>query len=130
MEKIRVLIAHSDEKIKEEVLNSIESLDYAEVVGTAETGEDTYTKIINLKPDVVFAKYDFEKLDGLQIIEKAEDELKQNIPTFNLIIQDKEVSEERVVETLKKVGTKLNTFVRMPFGKRALDVLEKQKEEM
>ncbi|MCI8621232.1 MAG: hypothetical protein HFJ50_05830 [Clostridia bacterium] len=129
MEKIRVLIAHSDEKIKEEVLNSIESLDYAEVVGTAETGEDTYTKIINLKPDVVFAKYDFEKLDGLQIIEKAEDELKQNIPTFNLIIQDKEVSEERVVETLKKVGTKLNTFVRMPFGKRALDVLEKQKEE-
>lgn len=129
MEKIKVLIAHNDKKVEEEVVNSIKSLDYAEIVGTANTGEDTYTKIINLKPDVVFTKYDFEKLDGLQIIEKAEGELKENIPTFNLIIEDKEVSEERLVQTLRKVGTKLNTFVRVPFGKRALEVLEKQKEE-
>ena len=48
MEKIRILIAHNDESVKNNIVNNIKNLNYAEVVGTASNGKETYTKIIDL----------------------------------------------------------------------------------
>ena len=56
MEKIRILIAHNDENVKNNIVNNIKNLNYAEVVGTASSGTETYNKIIDLKPEVVLQK--------------------------------------------------------------------------
>ena len=42
MEKIRILIAHNDENVKNNIVNNIKNLNYAEVVGTASSGTETY----------------------------------------------------------------------------------------
>lgn len=124
--KIKVLIAHNDERVTKEIVKSIKILNYVEIVGTAKNGEETYKEIIKLKPDMVFAKYDFEKLDGLEIINKTEKRMKEEIPTFNLFIENEEVPEKRLQETLKNVGTKLNAFVRKPYIDRVKDIIEEQ----
>lgn len=124
--KIKVLIAHNDERVTKEIVKSIKILNYVEIVGTTKNGEETYKEIIKLKPDMVFAKYDFEKLDGLEIINKTEKRMKEEIPTFNLFIENEEVPEKRLQETLKNVGTKLNAFVRKPYIDRVKDIIEEQ----
>jgi len=128
VEKIKILVAHNDKEIKKEVVNSIERLQATEIIGVSENGEDTYEKIINLKPDIVFTKYDFEELDGLDIIQKTEGVLKEKMPSFNLIIGEEEIPEKKLEETLRNVGEKLNAFVRTPYGERTMDILEEQIE--
>lgn len=127
--KIKILVAHNDGNVTKEIVKSIRTLEYAEIVGIAENGEDTYKKILKLKPDIVFAKYDFEELNGLEIINKAEGEMKEEIPTFNLFIEDVEVPEEKLKETLKNVGTKLNAFVRKPYITKVKSLIEEQIEK-
>ena len=93
MEKIRILIAHNDESVKNNIVNNIKNLNYAEVVGTASNGKETYTKIIDLKPEVVFAKIDMDNMSSLEIIRKSKEDLKDNVPVFNFIT-NKSVSDE------------------------------------
>ena len=50
MKKIKILVAHNDTKVKDEVINSIKRLQATEIIGISENGEDTYEKIIDLKP--------------------------------------------------------------------------------
>ena len=128
MEKIKILVAHNDTKVKDEVVNTIKKLQDTQIIAISRNGEDTYKKIIDLKPDIVFTKYNFDKLDGLDIIQRAEGILKEKMPTFNLIIGEEEIPEEKLEETLKNVGTKLNAFVRKPYGERVLNILEEQIE--
>ena len=42
MNKIRTLIAHNDEIIKNEIVDSIKDLEFVEIVGTANCGKETY----------------------------------------------------------------------------------------
>lgn len=126
--KVKILIAHNDEKVAKEVAKTIKTLNYVEIVGITENGEETYNKILELKPDIVFAKYDFEELDGLEIINKAEIKLKEKIPTFNLFIGEKEVPEEKLKKTIRNVGVKLNAFVRKPYISKVKDLIQEQVE--
>ena len=84
MGKIRTLVAYDDKDFKEEIINVLESIDGVEVVGTAEDGEETYNKIVSLKPEMVFAKFDLDKMDGLEIIKKSKENL-ETTPIFNII---------------------------------------------
>lgn len=128
MKKIKILVAHNDTKVKDEVINSIKRLQATEIIGISENGEDTYEKIIDLKPEIVFAKYDFGELDGLDIIQKTEGVLKEKTPIFNLIVGEEKIPEEKLEETLRNVGEKLNAFVRTPYGERVTYILEEQIE--
>ena len=56
MNKIRILVAHDDKTIKEKIVDSIKNLEYVEIVGTTTHGDETYNKIINLKPEMVFTQ--------------------------------------------------------------------------
>ena len=49
MRRIRTLVAHNDEIIKNEIINALKDLDFVEIVGTAVEGIETYNKIIDLK---------------------------------------------------------------------------------
>ena len=93
MRKIRTLIAHNDENVTNNLLNTMKGLDYVEVVGTANTGNETYNKIVELKPEMVFAKIDMENMSSMEIIKKSKEDLKENVPIFNLIT-NKNVSDE------------------------------------
>lgn len=119
-EKIRTLIAHSDRNITNNIMNIMKKLEYVEVIGTACNGKETYNKIIDLKPEVVFAKVDMENMSSIEIIKKAKDNLKDNIPVFNFIT-DKSISDEYMKETYNIIGKNLNSFVSEPINNVEID---------
>lgn len=108
MNKIRTLIAYDDKDFKEEIINLIKGIDGAEIVGTAGDGEETYQKIVDLKPEMVFAKFDLEKMDGLEIIKKSKENLESS-PIFN-IISDRALGND-LEEMVKIAGKNLNALI-------------------
>ena len=103
-------------------------MNYAEVVGTASNGKETYTKIIDLKPEVVFAKIDMDNMSSLEIIRKSKEDLKDNVPVFNFIT-NKSVSDEYMKEAYNIIGKNLNSFVTEPVDNIEIDnIMENYKE--
>ena len=128
MKKIRTLIAHNDETIRNKIADTIKTLNYVELVGTATDGTETYNKIVDLKPDMVFAKFDMETMSGIEIIKKSKENLDNNIPVFNMIT-NKEISDEVMQEAYSIIGRKLNTFVSEPVNSIEIDnIMENYKE--
>ena len=109
--KIRILVANNDQDTTNEIVNSIKELDYVEIVGTTRDGLDTYNKIIELKPEVVFSKYDLDKMDGLEIIRKTKEKLQAEMPMFN-VITSVNIPDEQLQKTVSNVGTKLSNLIR------------------
>lgn len=108
MGKIRTLVAYDDKDFKEEIINVLKSIDGVEVVGTAEDGEETYNKIVSLRPEMVFAKFDLDKMDGLEIIKKSKENL-ETTPIFN-IISDRMLGND-LEEMIKIAGKNLNALI-------------------
>jgi len=128
MGKIRTLIAHNDENVTNNIINTMKNLDYVEVVGTANNGKETYNKIVNLKPEVVFAKIDMEHMSSIEIIKKSKEDLKDNIPVFNFITTEN-VSDEYMKEAYNIIGRNLNSFVTEPVNHREIDnIMENYKQ--
>ena len=126
MKKIRTLVAHNDEIIKNEIINSIKDLDFVEIVGTAVEGIETYNKIIDLKPEMVFTSYIFENMNGLEIIKKAKQELNNNLPVFNIIGQN--INETELKEMIKLSGNKLNALINEPCKERTINIIKEYNE--
>ena len=120
MRKIRTLIAHNDENITNNIVNNMKNLDYVEVVGTASNGKETYNKIIDLKPEVVFAKIDMDNMSSMEIIKRSKEDLKENVPIFNFIT-NKSVSDEDMKEAYNIIGRNLNSFVTEPVDNIEID---------
>ncbi|MEI3400893.1 MAG: hypothetical protein V8R51_00350 [Clostridia bacterium] len=128
MGKIRTLIAHNDENVTNNIINTMKNLDYVEVVGTANNGKETYNKIVDLKPEVVFAKIDMEHMSSMEIIKKSKEDLKDNIPVFNFITTEN-VSDEYMKEAYNIIGRNLNSFVTEPVNHREIDnIMENYKQ--
>ena len=121
MNKIRTLIAHNDEIIKNEIVDSIKDLEFVEIVGTANCGKETYEKIINLKPEMVFTEYNFDNMNGLEIMEKSKEVLKNDMPIFNMIVDDIADKEKKKMIKIKK--NNLNALVRRPYKDRAISIM-------
>ena len=128
MRKIRTLIAHNDENVTNNLLNTMKGLDYVEVVGTANTGNETYNKIVELKPEIVFAKIDMENMSSMEIIKKSKEDLKENVPIFNLIT-NKNVSDEYMKEAYSIIGRNLNSFVGEPINDMEIGSIMKNYKE-
>lgn len=127
MNKIRTLIAHNDEIIKNEIVDSIKDLEFVEIVGTANCGKETYEKIINLKPEMVFTEYNFDNMNGLEIMKKSREKLeKNNVPFFNLIVDN--INENELQEAVEIMGNKLNALVRKPYSERVINILKDYNE--
>ena len=95
MTKIKTLIAHNDSNIAENIVNKIEELEYVEVVGSAETGKETFDKIIELKPEIVFVEYDMGDMDVLEMMEKTADYFgKEEAPLFKFISNKYELNKK------------------------------------
>lgn len=124
--KIRTLIAHSEEEIRKAITNSVEKLSYIEVVGTAVNGNDTYNKIVNLKPEMVFTKFNMSDMNGIDIMRESKQKLNEEIPVFNFFADN--LAENEIETAYNIVGKKLNALVDEDDHERIIDILEKYKE--
>ena len=120
MKKIKILIAHNNEEIRNKIADKIKGLDYVELVGTTADGKETYNKIIESKPEVVFAKMNLDNMDSMEIMRKSKESLKDNVPIFNIITSDN-VSDEYMQTAYNLMGRNLNTFLSEPINNMEID---------
>ena len=109
-EKIRTLIAHNDINVTNKIVDAIKKLDFVDVVGTAKDGTETYHKIVDLKPEMIFTKYAMDNMNGLDLVKSSKEKLKNNIPVFNMIIDNK-VQENEIDEMYDIIGKNLNSLI-------------------
>lgn len=122
--KIRILVAHNDEKIRNDIIEAISDLEYVEIVGVAREGTEAYQKIIDLKPEIVFSKYNYNDISGIELMKQTKEKLKENFPIFNTI---GEIPDEEITQVINITGDKINAFVRKPYGKEAQNIVKAYK---
>ena len=127
MKKIRTLIAHNDVNITNDIVKAIENLEYVDIVGTAKDGKETYNKIIDLKPEMVFAKYNMENMNGFEIAKSSKEKLENNVPIFNMII-DNNVKKEEIDKVYDMIGNKLNSLITEPISNNIVNIITDYKE--
>ena len=127
MKKIRTLIAHNDVNITNDIVKAIENLEYVDIVGTGKDGKETYNKIIDLKPEMVFAKYNMENMNGFEIAKSSKEKLENNVPIFNMII-DNNVKEEEIDKVYDMIGNKLNSLITEPISNNIVNIINDYKE--
>ena len=108
--KIRTLIAHNDINVTNRIVDAIKKLDFVDVVGTAKDGTETYHKIVDLKPEMIFTKYAMDNMNGLDLVKSSKEKLKNNIPVFNMIIDNK-VQENEIDEMYDIIGKNLYSLI-------------------
>lgn len=127
MKKIRALIAYDDDKTKNEIVNILKKIEDIEIVATTKNPEDTYNKIIEFKPEMVFSKYDFgTNMNGLDIIKQSKEILNENVPAFNFIALD--IPKEDYLEAKRIIGDKMNTVIREQTQTRYEGIIDNYKE--
>ena len=129
MKKIKILIAHNNEETRNKIADTIKGLDYVELVDTAADGKETYNKIIESKPEMVFAKMNLDNMDSMEIMRKSKESLKDNVPIFNIITSDN-VSDEYMKTAYNLMGRNLNTFVSEPINNMEIDNIMKGYKEL
>ena len=126
-DKIKTIIAFKDTNLTNMILKSLEKLDYIDVVGTANNGQETYDKIINLKPEMAFVQYNMDSMNGYDLIKNSKDKLDKNIPIFNFII-DENIKEEQIDKMYEKIGDKLNSLITDPINDNIINVISQYKQ--
>ena len=119
-DKIKVLVSYDNDNILNRLVNTINNIDYAEVVATAKNSEETFNKIMDKKPDMIFSKFD------INVIKKSEEKLEQNAPVFNLIEND--IGLKDFQNAMRVSGNKINALVREPFEERVEGILKVYQE--
>ena len=127
MHKIRTLIAHDDKEFKDRMVNLIENIDGTQIVGITEDGNETLKKIIELRPEMIFVKFDLKNMNGLEIIKNVKEKL-YNIPIFN-IISDKLIDND-LKEMIKIAGKNVNALIQEdePIEKRIKAIYKEYRE--
>ena len=129
VDKIKTLIAYDDEKIKSEIVNILNEIRDVEIVATSRSPEDTYNKIIEFTPEMVFTQYDFgTNMNGLDIIKKSKEALNDKVPAFNFIAMD--IPKDDFIEAKKIIGDKMNTIIREQTKTRYTGIINDYKDYM
>ncbi len=133
IDKIKILIAYDDEKTTEDIVNVINELDYAEVVGICTNEQDALNEIIKLNPAMVFAKYESNGLNGLNVAKKVGETLgKWKMPVFNILDSKNEITEndiDKLTNISKAIGTKFNSLLIKPYNEKIVNVIKTYKED-
>ena len=126
-DKIRTIIANNDDSEKNKIVDILNKRKDIEIVAVANSAEDTYNKIVELKPEMVFAKYDFgTNMNGLDIIKKSKAALNDKVPVFNIITRD--IPKEDYLEAKREIGDKMNTVIRDQTETRYNGIIDDYKE--
>ncbi len=126
-DKIRTLVAYDDEIVKNEIVDILAKRKDVEIIAISRNPEDTYEKIVELKPEMVFTKYDFGlNMKGIDIIKKSKQTLNNEVPVFNIIAP--EIPKEEYLEVKSTIGDKMNTIIREQTEGRYNGIIEDYKE--
>ena len=126
-DKIRTIIANNDDSEKNKIVDILNKRKDIEIVAVANSAEDTYNKIVELKPEMVFAKYEFgTNMNGLDIIKKSKAALNDKVPVFNIITID--IPKEDYLEAKREIGDKMNTVIREQTETRYNGIIDDYKE--
>lgn len=123
--KIRTIVAYNNEEVRNSIIASISSLKYIDIVGVACDGIETYNKIVNLQPDVVFSGYNYSDITGLDLIKKTKEKLQDKFPSFNTI---GEIPDNELMQVIEITGDKLNADVKQPYGDGAKEIAKAYNE--
>ena len=107
--KIRTLISYNNQSARNKILNKISNLNFVDIVGVADTGADTYNKIIDLKPEMVFTSYNFEDMNGLELMQKSKQTLNNEIPIFNFIAE--QLPSQEIIKLVSIDDSKINAII-------------------
>ena len=125
--KIRTLIAYDNETVTNNIVNAIKNLSYVEIVGVTASGLDTYNKIVDLLPEMVFTKFELGDMNAVNVVEKSKTKLDKKMPIFNLIADN--LSKEQFNEITSLAGDKINAFIpEMNKEERIATILKDYKE--
>lgn len=122
MRKIKALVAYNTEAERSQIVNAINNLSYAEVIGVAADGIDTYNKIVDLQPEIVFSKYNLGDMNGLDIVKKSKEKLDYKMPIFNFITNN--ISNEDYNQVINLAGNKINAFIPENDSKKIVNILK------
>ena len=126
MDKIRTFVAYNDERVRNIITNTIQTLDFAEVVGTAENGINTYNRIIELQPDMVFAEYNMKDMNGIELIKKSREKLENKTPLFNMIGDN--ISLQDLMKASNDIGYNVNALLENHDKDKIIKILKEYKE--
>ena len=126
--KIRTLVAYNDESVRENIINLIKRLEFVDLVGVATNGNDAYNKIIDLKPEMVFARYNMPDINGLEIAMKTNENKNIETPIFNIFNDKNDIPEQELQKTINVIGNKLNALIQEPYENRVEDIIKDYKE--
>ena len=127
MNKIRIFIALKDDDNRNEIIHLLSELNYVDLVGYSNNGNDALEKIVSLKPKVVFADYKLDGLNGLEIIKYSKEQLDNELPSFNIITNENLF--DKTEEIIELVGTNLNSLIDEKNSNRILNIIETYKED-
>ena len=85
MKQVKVLIAHSEKDVKEEIRNNIKNIEYVEIVDEVTTGKEVLDRILKYEPDIVFTKYDMKDISIVDVIEMTGRVLQEKCPLVKFI---------------------------------------------
>ena len=109
-EKIKVLIADDNYDFSETLKQVLSRDDEIEVIGVASDGEEAYTKIINLKPDVCLLDVIMPHLDGLGVLEQIS---KIQLANHPICIMVSAVGQDKI--TQKAISLGADYYIVKPF---------------
>ena len=89
-------------------------------------GKETYNKIVQLKPEVVFTKYNMKDMNSIDIMENIKRKIPQNIPIFNIFADELPKNEKERAYNL--IGKNLNALVNENDSENIVDILKDYKE--
>ena len=76
---------------------------------------------------MVFAKYNMENMNGFEIAKSSKEKLENNVPIFNMII-DNNVKEEEIDKVYDMIGNKLNSLITEPISNNIVNIITDYKE--
>lgn len=126
MNKIRTFVAYEDEMTRNTIINTLKTLDFADVIGYAKDGLQTYNKIIELQPDMVFAEYRMSDMNGIELIKKSREKLENKTPMFNIIGEN--ISFEELQENSSSIGDNINALLEKDDQERIIKIMKEYKE--
>lgn len=96
MKKIKVFLADDHKILREALVILLSQQENIEVAGEAADGQEAYSKIIRLKPDIAILDISIPQLNGLDLAAK----LKQEITDIKIIILTMHKTEDFVTRAL------------------------------
>lgn len=110
IKKVKTFIALKDETIRNNVIELLKKINYVDLVGATDNGEDAINEIVDLKPELVFADYQLDDINGLEVIKRSSQKIENNIPIYN-ILTDQDIS-DYTLEVVELVGRRFNAIIR------------------